>query len=78
MRYNRSGDPIIEILTLPGATAGRYGSQASRRVLINVQSATGGSGDDTIIGNSFNNILNGGIGADIPDGWGGQRHLCRR
>ena len=29
---------------------------------------TGGSGDDTIIGNSFNNILNGGIGADSLTG----------
>ena len=40
-------------------------------VLINVQSATGGSGDDTIIGNSFNNILNGGIGADSLTGGAG-------
>ena len=40
-------------------------------MLINVQSATGGSGDDTIIGNSFNNILNGGIGADSLTGGAG-------
>ena len=40
-------------------------------MLINVQSATGGSGDDTIIGNSFNNILDGGIGADSLTGGAG-------
>ena len=37
-------------------------------MLINVQNATGGSGDDTIIGNSFNNILDGGLGDDTMIG----------
>jgi Ca2+-binding RTX toxin-like protein len=40
-------------------------------VLLNIQNATGGSGDDTIIGNSFNNILDGGIGADALTGGAG-------
>ena len=40
-------------------------------VLINIQNATGGSGNDTITGNSFNNILDGGIGADSLTGGAG-------
>ena len=40
-------------------------------MLINIQNATGGSGNDTIIGNGFNNILDGGIGADSLTGGAG-------
>ena len=71
---DRSGDPIIggalgDVLAtaaLPADTPVGYaqGADIGIDVLINVQNATGGSGDDTIIGNSFNNILDGGIGAD--------------
>ena len=68
---NRSGDPIIggvlaTASSSPDTALVGYaqGQDIGVDVLINVQSATGGSGDDTIIGNSFNNILNGGIGAD--------------
>ena len=47
-------------------------------VLLHFQNVTGGTGDDTIIGNSGNNTLDGGIGADALTRRGWQRHLCRR
>ena len=74
---NRSGAPIIggvlATAALPADTPVGYaqGQDIGVDVLINVQNATGGSGDDTIIGNSFNNILNGGIGADSLTGGAG-------
>ena len=40
-------------------------------VLINIQNATGGAGDDTIIGNDIANILSGGGGNDIIFGGAG-------
>ena len=40
-------------------------------VLINIQNATGGAGDDTIIGNDIANILSGGGGSDSLVGGGG-------
>ena len=40
-------------------------------VLINIQNATGGAGDDTIIGNDVANVLSGGGGNDIIIGGGG-------
>ena len=40
-------------------------------VLINIQNATGGAGDDTIIGNDIANILSGGGGNDSLFGGGG-------
>ena len=71
---DRSGDPIIggalgDVLAtaaLPADTPVGYaqGADIGIDVLLNIQNATGGSGDDTIIGNNFNNILDGGIGAD--------------
>ena len=85
---DRSGDPIIggalgDVLAtaaLPADTPVGYaqGADIGIDVLINVQNATGGSGDDTIIGNSFNNILDGGAGRRRHDRRAGQRHLCRR
>ena len=74
---NRSGDPIIGGVLATAALSAdtpvgyAQGQDIGVDVLINVQSATGGSGDDTIIGNSFNNILNGGIGADSLTGGAG-------
>ena len=75
---DRSGDPIIggalgDVLAtaaLPADTPVGYaqGADIGIDVLINVQNATGGSGDDTIIGNSFNNILDGGLGDDTMIG----------
>ena len=55
---------------LPADTPVGYaqGADIGIDVLLNIQNATGGSGDDTIIGNSFNNILDGGIGADSLTG----------
>ena len=40
-------------------------------VLINIQNATGGQGNDTIIGNSGANVLSGGGGSDSIVGGGG-------
>ena len=40
-------------------------------VLINIQNATGGQGNDTIIGNSGANVLSGGGGSDTIVGGGG-------
>ena len=74
---NRSGDPIIGGVLATAALSAdtpvgyAQGQDIGVDVLINVQSATGGSGDDTIIGNSFNNILDGGIGADSLTGGAG-------
>ncbi|WP_257166615.1 VCBS domain-containing protein [Bradyrhizobium sp. SRS-191] len=39
--------------------------------LLNVERVTGGSGDDTLVGNSLANTLNGGNGNDIIRGGGG-------
>ena len=78
---DRSGDPIIggalgDVLAtaaLPADTPVGYaqGADIGIDVLLNIQNATGGSGDDTIIGNNFNNILDGGIGADALTGGAG-------
>ena len=78
---NRSGDPIIggalgDVLATAALAADTpvgyaQGADVGIDVLINIQNATGGSGDDTIIGNSFNNILDGGIGADALTGGAG-------
>jgi trimeric autotransporter adhesin len=77
---DRSGDPLIggalgAVLTaaaLPTNTPVGYaqGVDIGIDVLINIQNATGGQGDDTITGNSFN-ILDGGIGADSLTGGAG-------
>jgi Ca2+-binding RTX toxin-like protein len=40
-------------------------------VLINIQNATGGAGDDTIIGDALANVLSGGGGNDAIDGGAG-------
>ena len=40
-------------------------------VLINIQNATGGAGNDTIIGNDIDNVLGGGGGSDSLVGGGG-------
>lgn len=37
----------------------------------NIENAWGGSGDDTITGNSLNNMIGGAAGADVIDGGGG-------
>jgi trimeric autotransporter adhesin len=70
----RSGDSIIgDVLanaTLPADTLVGYaqGADIGTDVLINVQNVVGGSGNDTIIGNSFSNMLDGGAGADVMIG----------
>ena len=38
---------------------------------VTIENATGGSGNDTIIGNEIANVLNGGAGADLLRGGGG-------
>ena len=78
---DRSGDQIIggalgDVLAtaaLPADTPVGYaqGADIGIDVLLHFQNATGGSGDDTIIGNNFNNILDGGIGADALTGGAG-------
>ena len=47
------------------------GVEIGTDALINVQNATGGSGDDTLIGNDDANILDGAEGADTITGNGG-------
>ncbi len=39
-----------------------------------IENAAGGSGSDTIIGNSANNVFRGGAGNDTIDGGGGYRY----
>jgi trimeric autotransporter adhesin len=78
---DRSGDPVIggalgavlATAALPADTPVGYaqGADIGVDVLLNIQNATGGSGNDTIIGNGFNNILDGGIGADSLTGGSG-------
>ncbi|MGY3451765.1 T1SS-143 repeat domain-containing protein [Bradyrhizobium sp. USDA 4353] len=43
--------------------------------LLNVERVTGGSGDDTLVGNSFANTLNGGNGNDIIRGGDGDDNI---
>ncbi|MFH2102443.1 MAG: M10 family metallopeptidase C-terminal domain-containing protein [Chloroflexota bacterium] len=42
---------------------------------LNFENATGGSGDDTLVGNDIDNILDGGPGDDILSGLGGDDTL---
>jgi Ca2+-binding RTX toxin-like protein len=64
---------VLATAALPADTPVGYaqGADIGIDVLLNIQNATGGSGDDTIIGNNFNNILDGGIGADALTGGAG-------
>jgi trimeric autotransporter adhesin len=82
---DRSGDliggalgAVLATAALPANTPVGYaqGADIGIDVLLNIQNATGGSGNDTINGNGFNNILDGGIGADsLTGGAGNDTHV---
>jgi hypothetical protein len=54
---------------------GRGGASGERDVLRGVEHATGGAGDDTLIGDGGANVLNGGRGGDRIHGGGGRDSL---
>src|SRR5262249_16767451 len=51
------------------------GEGAESDVLVNIEDANGGSGDDTILGNAGPNQLDGNAGNDSVDGQGGNAQL---
>ena len=53
---------------------GRIGNMGIARGTV-IENATGGSGDDTIIGNAVANTLRGGLGKDVMRGEGGKDYL---
>ena len=80
-------DTIGEMLVAAGAavavptglSVGRAdGSEIGTDALINIENATGGSGDDTILGNEIKNVLKGNGGIDHIWGEGGRRRDPRR
>ena len=60
--YSPTGGGVISFVNLPGASALRGGYTIAHNVVI--ENATGGSGDDTLIGNSAANVLSGNGGLD--------------
>ncbi len=53
----------------PSGTA--TGTDAGNDTLLNIENILGGSGNDTLTGNDYSNVLEGGAGDDILDGgWG--------
>jgi Ca2+-binding RTX toxin-like protein len=57
--------------------AGRKVWTGIRNSYLNFEAATGGEGDDTLIGNSKNNLLVGGPGNDTFDGGGGTDQIVQ-
>lgn len=51
------------------------GEDGEKDTLVNVESADGGSGDDTIIGDDLPNFLSGGSGSDHIQGLGGDDQI---
>ena len=69
-------DTIGDLLSAPRYTPNMpvgkaEGVDIGTDVLINIQNATGGAGNDTIIGNDVDNVLSGGGGNDTIVGGGG-------
>jgi len=58
-------------LTLDARTSIGYG----KNTIYNVEDVLGGSGADTLIGSSANNVIDGGIGNDVIFGFGGTNTL---
>ena len=53
------------------------GTQIGHDTLISIENVTTGSGDDTLIGNAANNVLNGGTGFNIFRGGAGNDTLIQ-
>lgn len=51
------------------------GTTSDGDTLISIEAATGGAGNDHLIGDAGNNVLDGGAGADLIDGGGGNDYV---
>ena len=66
----------VAVAVPTGLSVGRAdGSEIGTDALINIENATGGSGDDTILGNEITNVLKGGGGIDHIWGEGGSDEI---
>ncbi len=70
--FAASDDDLIINLSDGTARDARGADGIGSDTILNIENVIGGSGNDTIIGNEYENILRGGAGDDFIDGRGGQ------